>query len=245
MAIFPKLIVENKIQENEQTRINGTKSYKTQNEAAITLVRIRPDNALPDWITVAQTLPLVGDVNDVSSFYIDWEYSSAGTYACEIEITTDGAPVVATADIVVVTALVENLFSSDSDLSVLEPDILKYIKEGKSSYMDFHRAAQAQIMDEIYRARIFDVNGDKLTVADVLDVSELGPWSVNVVLKNIFQGISNAKDDVFLDKSKYYGVQEFEARNRAMNQMRLDFNKDATLVGDEPVDMRTLELVRR
>lgn len=246
MAIFPHIDLEAKVQENEKTRINCEKSFQTQDESGITLVRIRPDNTIAGWITIAQLLPtVIGDVNDNASFYLDWQYNTAGTYTAEVEITTDSLPVVASKDIIVVTELAEHLFSNDNDLEAFEPDILKYIKDGKNSYNDFHRSAQATIMDDIYRSRIFDTDGNKLTVADVLDVSELNPWAVNMVLNNIYQSLSNKTDDVFSVKSGYYATKAFEDRNRAMNQMRLDYNKDLALENTDTVDMRTIELVRR
>jgi hypothetical protein len=238
LAIFPKLEIEAKIQIGEKTRINATKSYKTQGEAAITLVRIRPDSLVATWFTVS-------DVLDASTYWLDWEYSAAGDYICQIEITTNGAAVTNSATITVVAEATENLFSKDGDISTQEPDILKFVKDGKTGFNDFHRFAQASIMDEIYRARIFNTDGGKLTVAEVLDVEELKPWSVNMVLRNIFQSISNKVDDVFQNKSNFYAAKEVEDRNRAMNQMRLDFNKDGILSTTEQYDMRSLELVRR
>jgi hypothetical protein len=238
MAIFPKLEIEPKIQVGEKTRINATKSYKTQGEAATTLVRIRPDSAVATWFTVA-------DVLDASTYWLDWEYAAAGTFVCQVEITTNSVAVVSSSTIEVVTSVTEHLFSSDADIYTQEPDLMKFIKDGKSGYNDFHRLAQASIMDEIYRARLFNSSGGKLVVADVLDVSELTPWSVNMVLKNIFQALSNKTDDIFSVKAKIYGGKETEDRNRAMNQMRLDYNKDGILANTEAIDMRSIELVRR
>lgn len=237
--IFPVLKTEKKIQVNEKTRISGIKSYTSPGEAAVSLVRIRP-TASGSFMTVSTI-----DPTDYRSWYLDWQYDAAGIQTIDLEITTDGAAVVSSKTIEVVTSAAENLFSTDDDLTILESDILDYVKPGKDSFNDFHRQAQESIMDEIYRNRIFANDGSKLTVAQVVDVVELKPWSKYMVLNKIFQGLSNKIDDVFSAKSKYYAVKEHEAMQMAMNQMRLDYDKSGTIEQTEQQDLRTVVMVRR
>lgn len=237
MAVFPILELEAKVQTGEKTRLNGTKSFLTQDEAAVTLVRIRP-SASDSFITVSAV-----DATDSSYWFLDWQYSTTGTKTIDLEITA-GAVTTYSATIVVTDSSTERLFSSDQDIMSEEPDILRFVRDGKSSFNDLHRTAQTKVMDEIYRAKIFDVNGAKLTVADVIEIDELKPWSKYMVLKMIFESVSNAVDDVFALKSAKYAKAELEARNMAFNQMRLDYNKDENLEVDEHQNFRSGDLVR-
>lgn len=237
--IFPVLKIESKVQIGEKTRINGTKSYTSPNEAAVSLVRIKP-TASESFITVSAL-----DATDYTAWLLDWQYDTAGIQTISLEITTNGAPVVVTKTIEVVTEAAEKLFSSDADIEYLEPGLIEFVKYGKNSFNDVHRQAQSAIMDEIYRNRIFAADGSKLTVAEVVDVAELKFWSIYMVLNKIFQGLSNKIDDVFAAKSKYYASKEHEALQMAMNQMRLDYDKSGTIEETEQQDFRSVELVRR
>lgn len=236
--IFPVLKIEKKIQVNEKTRINATKSYKTSEEMGVSLVRIRP-SASDSFYTVT-TL----DPSDNTTWFLDWQYSTAGIKTIDLEITTDGSPVVISETIEVVTAAAENLFSVDADIVALEPDAIEYCKDGKNSLNDFHRQAQASILDELYRKKIMSTDGEKLDAEDVIDVQELKPWSIYMVLTKVFQSMSNKVDDVFAQKSKYYESKRLEAENMAMNQLRLDFNKDGNQELAEQIAYRTIEMVR-
>lgn len=241
MAVFPILELEAKVQTNEKTRLSGIKSYLTQNEAAVVLVRIKP-SANDSFITVSAT-----DPTDASAWYLDWQYASAGTQTVTIEMSNGVGPTITTVskDIEVVLPADEKLFSSDYDLAAEEPDILSYIKPGRANYNDIHRVCQYKIMDEIYRSRIFNSDGNKLTIAEVLDVEELRPWSKYMALKLIFMGMSNSVDDVFQKRSELYASYEQKAYNEAMNQMRLDYNKDGINDKADQKDWRSVDLIRR
>lgn len=238
--IFPVLKLEAKVQTNEKTRLDGTKSYTSIDEAAVSLVRIKPDSSDP-YITVATG----ANATNSELWYLDWQYSSSGTKHPEIEITTNATPSTYTVDITVANPNAEKLFSSDTDLIAEEPDILKYVKDGKNSFNDFHRVAQEKIMDEIYRQRIFNTDGNKLTIDEVLDTVELKQWSKYMVLKLIFESMSNKVDDIFSVKSTKYAQFEQKAFNECMNQMRLDYNKDGELNKADEFDFRSVELIRR
>jgi hypothetical protein len=241
MAIFPVLELESKIQTDEKTRLSGIKSYKTPNEIAVSLVRIQPDT-LEDFYEISAS-----DPTDSAKWFLDWQYATAGAKAVSLEITTDplATAVIITKTIEVVDPLDEKLFSTDYDLMSEEPDMLRFIKDGKSGYNDLHRTAQYKIMDEIYRQRIFNIDGNKLTLSEVLEVEELRSWSKYMVLKLVFMGISNSVGDIFQKKSELYASYEQKAFNEAMNQMRLDFNKDGKLDKADDKDFRTVNLQRR
>lgn len=237
--IFPVLKVESRVQTGEKTRLNGIKSYTTPGEAAVSLVRIRP-TASGSFITVSTI-----DPTDYTTWFLDWQYDTAGNQTIDLEITTNGAPVVVSKVIEVLNPVDERLFSSDLDIEQLEPGLLDFVKPGKNSFNDVHRQAQIAIMDEIYRNRILATDGSKLTALQVVDTAELKFWSLYMVLNKIFQGLSNKVDDVFANKSKYYASKEHEAMQMCMNQMRLDYNKDGTVEQTEQYDFRTVEMVRR
>ena len=65
MGIFGNLHLEEKVQVNEKTRIDCTKSF-ISDEAAISLVRIKPEDG-GSFVTVT------------SDKYLDWAYETAGT----------------------------------------------------------------------------------------------------------------------------------------------------------------------
>jgi len=230
MAIFPNLELEATVQENDKTRLDGTKTFVTSDEAAITLVEIEP---------VAAN----GFIDVTANQYLDWAYSTDGTATVQIRVTTDGSPVTISKTIEVVTAVDDKLFSSDADLTGHEPDILKWVRNGRSSFLDAHRAAQDRIIGWLDEHRIHDTTGARLTKADVIDTEEVADWSKFLTLQLIFEGLSNAVDDLFSIKASRYAHRVEGVRNRAV--LRLDRNNDGEASVGEREDMRSSRLVRR
>lgn len=241
MSMFPVLELEAKVQVNEKTRLSAVKSFKTPDEAAISLVRIKP-LASGSFITVTSS------PTDSSTWFLDWQYSAAATETVTVEFTVGTGPgtiTTGTATIQVVTSATEKLFSTDKDLMAEEPDILKFVRDGKSSFNDIHRVAQEKILDDIYRQGILSDDDDKLTVAEVVDTAELKQWSKYMALRIIFESVSNKPDDIFAEKALKYEKMEFSAREKAINQMQLDLDQDGTLEDAERVSYRSASLVRR
>lgn len=238
MALFPVINVEDVVQSLDKTRIDASKSFKTQDHAAITQVRIRASSTDP-WVIVASG----ANAENSKLWYLDWVYSTTGSKTCEVEFTA-GSVETGTGLIVVVSAASENLFSKDTDLIAEEPDVLKYIKAGRASFIDLHRRAQKQILDTIYKSRIFNEDETKVTAAEVLDVEEIRLWSRYLVLKYIFTGISNVPGDIFESKRNYYAGLEHQNMQLAMNVLKLDFNKNDELENSERIDNRTISVVR-
>ena len=229
MAIFGILELEAKVQEDEKTRLDATKSYITPGEAAITLVEIESEAA-------------AGFIDVTSLQYLDWNFTTAATKTVTLRITTDGAPVTFTRDIVVVTAAVERLFSKDSDIRFHEPDILKWIPSGKADFRFVHRRAQDRIIAWLDEKRYWGTDGERLTLDEIVDLQEFKEWSTFMALRLIFQGNSNAVDDVFAIKAKRYNNLEVSARNRGT--LRLDKNRDGELSQGERQDVWTHRLTR-
>src|SRR5574343_196918 len=243
MPIFPRLELEEKVQVNDKTRLDATKSFKTDEVSAVSQVRIKPE-ASGIFITVAVSAP-----TDSKKWYLDWQYSSAGTKTVTLEFTDSDSPtpnvVTSTMDLEVVTAASENLFSKDADLISEESDILRYVRAGRASFIDVHRTAQENILNEIYKNRILSSTGTKLLAADVIDVSEVKQWSKYMVLKMIFEGISNAVDDVFARKAEKYLKKENEWRELSFNFLKLDYDKSGALDSGESLDFRSSILIKR
>lgn len=118
----------------------------------------------------------------------------------------------------------DHLFCSDQDLVAHEPDLLKWVPPGRSSFKDVYRRAQKLIVAWLDEKGYVNVFGDKFTKMDIVDVEEVRQWATFMSLRLIFDGISNAVDDVFARKAIAYSILEEGARNRSI--LRLDTNKD-------------------
>jgi len=236
MAIFGNIETESTVQVNDKTRINCTKTFLSKDEAAITLVRIKPSGT-DSFITVSGVTPLYKD------FFLDWEYATAGQKVITLEITTDGSPVEYLAAIDVVSVADDKLLSSDKDLTAVEPDILKWVPQGRNSFLNVHRKSQQLILDWLDSIRIWRNDGTKLTKADLSLTDDLKQLSIYTTLELIYMGISNKVDDVFLAKSREYRGKALDIKNRG--RIQADFDGNGTLDSNDSVDMRSFNLVRR
>lgn len=228
--IFPNLQLEGTVQTDDKTRLDGTTTFITQDEATITLVEIEPEAS-------------AGFIAVTSDKFLDWQYTTDGTKTVTIRVTTDGSPVTASKTLEVLTPANDKLFSSDAELVEHEGDILGYLRPGRASFLDKHRAAQDRILGWLDEHRIHDTSGDRLTKADVVDTAEVNDWSKFLTLQIIFESISNAVDDIFSEKARKYGLLVEQARNRAV--LRLDRNNDGTIDDGEHQDNFSYRLVRR
>lgn len=139
----------------------------------------------------------------------------------------------------------DHLFSEDSDLLPEEPDILKWLPIGRSSFKNVHRRAQELMLSWLDQQGYTDVFQDKFLIDAVIDKSELTEWSKYLVLRLIFSSIRNAKDDTFEKKAKDYEALEVKARNRAM--LRIDVDGDGTLDkgSQEFISVQSISAARR
>lgn len=229
MAIFGNLELEETVQVDDKTRLDAQKTFITPDEAAITLVEIEPEAS-------------AGFIDVTSNQYLDWQYSTDGSKTVTLRVTTDGSPESFTKTLTIITAVDDKLFSSDAELIPFEPNLLDYVKEGRNSFLDVHRVSQSLILDWLDRQKIWDVNGDRLTVDAIVDIQEVKVWSKFLTLRLIFEGLSNAIDDIFFEKAERYKDMEKVARERAA--LRLDLDGD----GEEDtakVNLRAAQLIRR
>lgn len=255
--IFPVLETEKVVQISDMTRLSATKSFVSKDNDEITKVEICPeaqeDPDDNDWIDVTGNSP--------KDWFLDWVYGGdTRAVVPVVKITTtpaveddpdtmedDSAAAVTqelSGAISLLSAADDKLFSTDQDLMALEPDILKWVSEGRASFLNVHRAAQSKILEALDESGVVDSQENKLTKAAVVDVSEVNPWSRDMALSLIFQGISNAADDVFSQKFKYYASEAMKRKARAI--LRLDLNGDNTVTKGEGVSsMLSVDMHRR
>jgi len=105
-----------------------------------------------------------------------------------------------------------------------------------------HRKAQTKILDWLDRNRFYKQDLSKITKTDLIDKSEVREWSTYLTLELIYRNISNATDDVFSDKAKYYSSRANDAANRSV--IAFDFNNDGVLDNSDKRDLRTRPMVR-
>lgn len=119
------------------------------------------------------------------------------------------------------------LFSEDSDLTSEEPDIMKWLPNGRGSYKDLHRKAQKLILDWCDRQGYRDEQQRKITKWAFVDHSDVRMWSYYMVLRLFFMGAQNDVDDVFKKKAAYYEKLEIASRDRAVLSLDLDGDNKA------------------
>lgn len=227
--IFPVLKLENIVQVDDQTRLDATKLYTTPDESAVTLVEIEPEAGS-------------GFIDVTNDLYLDYQYSTDGDKSVCLRVTTDGSPETLIKTLSITSVADDKLFSSDEELTSHEPDILEYIKPGRNSFLNIHRNAQDRIVTWLDEHRITDTDGNRLTKDAIIDIEEVNDWSKFIVLRIIFEGLSNSVDDIFSIKSQKYRELEAIARNRS--QIRLDQDGDGE-VDNSAVDLRTFRLKRQ
>jgi len=143
----------------------------------------------------------------------------------------------------VYTSAGDRLFCSDQDLTAHEPDLMKWVPNGRASYKDVIRRSQRLIMAWMDEKGWVNAYQEKLNKWDVADLEEVKQWSIFQTLKLIMQGLSNQTDDVFDKKAKEYSKFEEAARQRVI--LRLDINKDGVVDATEGVSIYSGSLFRR
>lgn len=240
MAIFPNLILDGVVQTNDKTRLDARKSYVTNEPDPITKVEISPDNGVT-YIDVTGNLSL-----REPTWYADYQFATDGDFPIRCRVTVGSlSPVTSeiTKTLVVVSSADDHLFSTDDDLVAIESDIMKYVPDGRSSWIREHRKAQTLIISWLNKNNVRDNMGNLITKANVIDTTELREWSTFLTLSLIYKALSNSVDDVFDKKSKEFSSQAVDARY--MYSLRLDLDNDGVLGSGEGVMLRTVQMVRR
>lgn len=229
MAVFPSLELEPIVQVNDRTRLDATKSFLSS--GTITKVEIKPDGS-------------EGLVDVTDDKYLDWSYSASGSYTVTARVTASGgASAEFSETISVVTSAADKLFSTDSDLELHEPDILNWVEDGRNTFKNVHRRAQKLILEYLKREGYRDTNGDFFTKDAIVNVENVKQWSTFVALRLIFEGISNAVDDIFSEKAKRYKGMEVTWRKTVL--LNIDVDGDGVVDDNEGLDLGSAFVARR
>lgn len=225
--LFPILRSDSTVQVGDKLRLDASKSFVSPT-AAITKYEFDPTNS--------GTYIDAGTVN-----YLDWVYNAAATTTAKLRITST-TTAINTLDIIVVTSAADGLFSDDAALFEIEPNVMKYLPPERSSFKYVHRRVQKHIIDTYAQRRVYKEDGSKIAVVDLIDVTEVSNWATLMALGYIFQGLSNAIDDVFDKKAKKYFMNAYAAEHMAL---RVDLNGDDVIDSFENLDLMSTGLFRR
>jgi hypothetical protein len=143
----------------------------------------------------------------------------------------------------VYTLFGDSLFSNDSDLQVHESNILNWVKEGRASFLDAHRRTQETILNWIYNQGHTDIDGERLTKYDILDLEDVRLWSIFETLRYLFMGFQNSSDDVHKEKAGEYEKEMIASRSQVM--LKLDKNKNKKVDKQEKINTSSGDLIRR
>lgn len=233
--IVPVLHCEKVLQVKDLTRFDASRSILVKGSAdPINSVKIKLGASGPE-IEVFNAQP--------KNWFVDYAFNDPGATEITLTVASASESASVTETINILTAEEDALFSGDADLISLESDIMKWLPNGRSSFLDLHRKSQSLIVDWVNRQGYRDDKGDKFTKAAFKDNSDVNLWSVYTTLKLFFMGVQNATDDVFKKKADYYHKLEIEARDRAI--LDLDMDGDGEVDKHEGPDIRSGRLFFR
>lgn len=346
MALFPHLEIEDKLQVNDKTRLDGTKSFVSKGGDAITDVTVQPgadgsaitvfDTSSDNWFLDWEFKTFSGDF-DATNNKLDFKEAAgeltatitAATYtlsalATEIEtqlnavavsntytvtvskdnkvtISADGnfsllpnegtnsntsiLPIIgisskpgfddsAFANETTVTGEVvrwlpkavvlelddstitsaetvyfklydedgDALFSDDGDLVRYKADILKWVRPGRSSFKDYHRAAQEVILEFLRESGYVDLDGNPLKLKSLVFKDDVRRWSTFVTLRLIMTDLTNDVDDIFSRELSRFSSREEKARNMVF--LRIDIDNDGKAEIGEGIKVRSGRMIR-
>lgn len=226
--IFIQALLEEKVQVGDKTRLNFVQTFLTPDDHNINNMTVTPEVGAEVY-TITQNK------------YLDYAYETSGTKTITVSATCSHDTYTKTFQIEVVSEADDKLFSNDKDIISHEVDIFRYLRPGRSSFLDFHRIAQKMILDDLDQRGITDADNNKLVAADVFDLEEVSEWSKYLALHLIFKSVQGEVDDVYGIKSQSYW--EMAQKQASRSYIRLDVNQDGT--EDRRPDMYSGRLVRR
>lgn len=240
--IFPSLTLVTVIQVEDKIRLDASLSFISGGTSeVITDILIQPE-ASESFISVYSI--------DARKRYLDWAYTTDEMKTVTVKVITDLDVVGRTRayTINVLSAETDSLFSGDSELITLEPDILEYLPRGNNSYLYAHRKSQDLIIAHLDEQRIWKKDGERITKEDIASITDneireqFKQWSTFQTLLLIFESIKVSGDDIFQDKKIAYTQMRNTARSRSA--LRLDLDGDSK-IDETPYDNRVMRLVRR
>ena len=217
---------------NAASAVVWTSTLSTKNELVLTAsesVRLLPETV------PANLLPTLGFFQDVTDLEFEGEIIEWLTRKVSVRVT-NGLAGNDVKDFYQKVFSVEGdaLFSNDSDLQQHEPDILDWVKPGRNSFLNAHRASQKKILDWIDQNGYTTATGKKITKWLLLDIEEVRLWSVYMTLHHLFMGFQNAESDVFKEKADYYEKLMINARNKVV--LKIDYNEDGEEQAGETIN---------
>jgi hypothetical protein len=120
---------------------------------------------------------------------------------------------------------------------------MKYLPEHRSSWNFCHRLAQKEILDYLDESGKVNEDGSKLTKDQIVDVSEVNALATFKTLRIIYESMSNAPDDFFIKKAKFWSEYEAKANLRCVS--RFDYDKNGTVDIPDEVSNNTIIMTPR
>lgn len=231
MSIFGVIKSDDKVFTGDKLRIDVSGSFLAPDLTFATISHEISVDAGVTWYNIS------------AKKNIDWLFTTAGTKTISVRIsTTEPASQVFTKDITVLNLATANLFSTDSDLYIHEPEIDQYRPKKWSSWNMVHLMAQTWIVDFLDEKGIFAEDGSKYTAADIIDKQQVKQLSTYKTLQFIFEGNSNVGGDLFSIKAAEYD--KLANAKASRSQLSLDYNKDTVSTVSERTNLQTI-LVKR
>ena len=250
MDIFVDIKCDSIVQINEKIRFDFTKSFVPKpyvTATDIVFIQVLPTPG-GTWIPIHDATGTEAPKLQVKDWYFDWVYTSArdavdGVQTFSVKFTSNQDDDVENSiDVILTTPDDDNLFSNDNDLIKYEPDILRWLPDGRSTWNYLHRRAQDRILSYLFEHGYKNSDGSPFTKSQILEKYDVKEWSTFLTLKLIFGSITNSKDDVFLDKMRFY--ENLEGRVATTN-IRVDINSDGIQDASEVLRIGEIRLVRR
>lgn len=211
--IFPILELERIVQVGDKTRLNATKTFSNVDE--ITSVEIDPDNTGTFYDVYNE---------DETLWYLDFVYGVAGIKTVVVKVNSTE---IKNYTLEVISEVDDNLFSNDRDIVAYESDLMKWVVPGRSSFLDKHRTAQIEILNDLDSDGVWKCDGTRYVAADIIDIQEFKEWSKFATLRIIFESLSNEIGDIFALKAEKYNGQMVKAMRRAVLRLSPNGTDDA------------------
>lgn len=250
LDIFIAVNYDDVCQVGDKIRFDLTKSFVARPKVTgvdITKIEVSPIND-GNYLTIHDSsIPAIKLA--VKDWYFDWVYKTQDDaspgHIQEIAFrftASDSSTETVIKEFSLLTAAQDNLFSTDNDLISHEPDILKWLPDGRSTWNYIHRRCRDRILSYLFEKGYKNSDGTPFDKDQILEKYDAKEWSTFMALKIIFGSITNSKDDVFLQKAKFYETLEGRA---ATTDIRIDINKDNITGAGESVNMNGPLLIRR
>lgn len=249
MSVFIVVVNDSIVQLGDKTRFDLTKSFCAKPLVTSTFIKqidVKPEPTSA-WIKIHDSL-VPAEKLPIKDWFFDWIYldktgATDDTQTFEVRFTDiNDDEYTATRDFTLLTEVQDRLFSNDQDLIAHEPDVLKWIPDGRSSWNYVHRRVQGRLLSYLFEKGYKNTNNTPFTKTQILELYDVKEWSTFMALKIIFGSVINSKDDVFLQKAKFYENLEGKANK---TDFRIDLNSDGIQGRGETISTHGPTLVRR